>query len=142
MHRDFLRRLFGVRKFTANNMVLAELGRFPLQIHLRQRILWHRTVALDNVHLVRLAMVDGCVLDQTAIKDSWQHYLGSFLHGHVGQQQLIQGFDIASIIERARHEHAFTYFADEQHSSLMLYRTMQPKYKPAEYLSSVHQLEG
>ena len=35
------------------------------------------------------------------------------------------------------HQHAFNYFADEQHSSLMLYRTMQPEYKPAEYLSVV-----
>ncbi len=33
---------------------------------------------------------------------------------------------------------AFEYFADVQHSSLMLYRTMQPEYKSAEYLSVVN----
>ncbi|KAA6421827.1 MAG: hypothetical protein FRX49_08146 [Trebouxia sp. A1-2] len=82
-------------------------------------------------------MVDGFALDQTAIKDSWQQYLGGFLHGHLGQQQLFHKSDIASVIERAKHQHAFNYFADEQHSSLMLYRTMQPEYKPAEYLSVV-----
>ena len=32
---------------------------------------------------------------------------------------------------------AFEYFADAQHSSLILYRTMQPEYKSAEYLSVV-----
>ena len=53
LHRDFLRRLLGVRKSTANHMVLAELGRFPLQIHFWQQILryHHRTIALDNVRL-------------------------------------------------------------------------------------------
>ncbi len=59
------------------------------------------------------------------------------LHGHLGQQQLFHNFDIASVIERAKHQHAFEYFADFQHSSLMLYRTMQPEYKSAEYLSVV-----
>ena len=44
--------------------------------------------------------------------------------------------DLASVIERAKHQHAFEYFADVQHSSLMLYR-MQPEYKSAEYLSVV-----
>ena len=32
---------------------------------------------------------------------------------------------------------AFEYFADVQHSSLMLYRTTQPEYNSAEYLSVV-----
>ena len=44
---------------------------------------------------------------------------------------------IASVIEKAKHQHAFKYFADDQHSSLVLYRTMQPEYKCAECLSVV-----
>ena len=82
-------------------------------------------------------LVSGFALDQTAIKHSWQHYLGGFLYGHLGQQQLFHKFEIASVIERAEHQHAFGYFANEQHSSLMLYWTMQPEYKPAEHLSIV-----
>ena len=37
-------------------MVLAELGCFPLQVHLWQQILrhHHRTIALDNVRLLSL----------------------------------------------------------------------------------------
>ena len=102
LHREFLRRLLGVRKSTANHMVLAELGRFPLQVHFWQQILryHHRTcctIALDNVRLVKLAMVDGFALHQTAVKDSWQHYLGDFLHGHLGQQQLFHSFDICAL---------------------------------------------
>ena len=85
------------------------------------------------MRLVKLAMAHGFALHQTAVKDSWQHYnyLGGFLHGHVGQQQLSHNSDVASVIERAKHHHAFEYFADGQHSSLMLYVTMQPEYKPA-----------
>ena len=45
--------------------------------------------------------------------------------------------DIASVTERAKHQHAFEYFADDHHSSLMLYGTMQLECKPAEYLSVV-----
>ena len=69
LHRDLIRRLLGVRKCTANHMVLAELGRFPSQLHFWQQILryHHRTIALDYVHLVKLAMVDGFTLDQTAV---------------------------------------------------------------------------
>ena len=72
-------------------MVLAELSRLPLQMYFWQQILryHHRTIALDNVRLVKLAMVDGFALDQTAVKDSWQHYLGGFLHGQLGRQQLL-----------------------------------------------------
>ena len=87
--------------------------------------------------LLSLQWIDGFVLNQTAVKDSWQHYLGGFLHGHLGQQQLFYKFDIASVIERAKHQHAFEYFPGDQHSSVMLYRTMQLEYKPAEYLSVV-----
>ncbi len=86
---DFLRRLLGVRKSTANHMVLAELSRFPLQVHFWQQILryHHRTTALDNGCLVRLAMADAFALDQTAVKRSRQHFLGGLLYGH---QQLFQ----------------------------------------------------
>ena len=71
-------------------MVLAELGRFPLQIHFWQRTLhFHRrTIALDNVRLVRLAMVDGFVIDQAAFERSWQHDLGFVAQSHKGAATL------------------------------------------------------
>ena len=64
LHRSFLKDLLGVRICTANEIVLAELGGFPLQVHFWQQILrYHRrVVALDNFGLVKLAMVDGCPL--------------------------------------------------------------------------------
>ncbi len=69
LHRDFLRRLLGVRKSAANQMVLAELGRFLLQVHFWQHILryHYKTIASDNVRLVKLATVDGLALNQTQL---------------------------------------------------------------------------
>ena len=76
---------------------------------------------------------------QSALTHVVWRYRHGFLHGHLGQQQLFHKFDIASVVERAKHQHAFEYFADDQHSSLMIYRTTQLaiEYKPAEYLSVV-----
>ncbi len=61
-------------------------------------------------------MAGGFALDQTAVKGSRQHFLGGLLHGH---QQLFHNFGMASVVERAKHQHAFEYFADDQHNSLM-----------------------
>ena len=52
----------------ANESLLAEFGRLPLQIHFWQIHFWQQilhylhTVASDNSRLVKLAMVDGCAL--------------------------------------------------------------------------------
>ena len=77
VHQDYVRHLLGVRKLTANYMVLAELGRFPWQVHFWQQVLryHHRTIAFESLLLVKLTLVDDFALDQTGVKDSWQHYL-------------------------------------------------------------------
>jgi len=61
VHRQFLKQLLGVRKSTTNQIVLAEFGRFPLQIHFWQQILrYHNRVrALPNSRLDQLALIDG-----------------------------------------------------------------------------------
>ncbi|DBA87871.1 TPA: hypothetical protein ACH3X1_004864 [Trebouxia sp. C0004] len=73
--------------------------------------------------------------------------VGDCLHGHLGQQQLFHNSDIASVVERAKHQHAFEYFVVVQHSSLMLYRTNCIEYSLSSnllsicLLSSVRQIE-
>ena len=134
--------LLGVRMSTASEIVLAEFGRFPFQIHFWQQNLryHHRVVALDNSRLVKLAMVDGCALGANqsvtaATSKGWQYYVGSFLEQH--SQQLFHSFDIASVVEREKHWVAFKYLHGDNHSSLVLYRTLQPEYQYAHYLSEV-----
>ena len=142
LHRSFLKHLLGVRTCTAIEIVLAEFGRFPLQVHFWQQILryHHRVVALDNSRLVKLAIVDCCTLSVSEsvtaeTKKIWQYCVESFLKQH--SQQLFQSFDIAAVIDREKHWVTFKFFHDDNHSSLLLYRTLQPEYQYANYLSEV-----
>ena len=59
---------------------------------------------------------------------------GSFLARH--SQQHLQRFDIVLVVERKALDHVKS-FQDDSHSSLVLYRTLQPEYKYAQYLSEV-----
>ncbi len=61
VHRQFLKQSLGFRKSTTNQIVLAELGRFPLQIHFWQQILhYHNRVnALPNSRFDKLALIEG-----------------------------------------------------------------------------------
>ena len=52
-------------------------------------------------------------------------------------QQLLHKFEIASVVEREKHWTVFKYFQDDNHSSLALFRTLQPEYVYAQYLSEV-----
>ena len=40
-------------------------------------------------------------------------------------------------MEKAKHWVAFRFFQDDNHSSLLFYKTLQPEYKYADYLSAV-----
>ena len=42
LHTGYLKQLLGVRMFTTSDIVLAEFGRFPLQVHFWQQILRYR----------------------------------------------------------------------------------------------------
>ena len=116
LHRSFHKHLLGVRTCRANEIVLAEFGRFPLQVHFWQQILryHHRVVALDNSRLVKLAMVDGCTLSSSqsvtaATNKGLHHYVGSVLKRH--SQQLFHRFDIAAVIDREQHWVTFKFLS-------------------------------
>ncbi len=62
LHRQFLKHLLGVGDSTANVIVLAELGRFPLCFHWWQQILRHHNRIndlSDNERLIKCAFVEG-----------------------------------------------------------------------------------
>ena len=65
-------------------------------------------------------------------------------HGrHMAQRQqtmhtyIFIYIDIAFIIERAKHQHAFEYFTDTKLSTLSFYRALQLMYRYADYLSAI-----
>lgn len=51
---------------------------------------------------------------------------------------LLCTFDIASVMEREKHWIVLKYFQYDSHSSLVLFRTLQPEYVYAQYLSQVN----
>ena len=142
LHRNFLKRVLGIRKSTANEIVLAELGRFPLQIHFWQRILQyhHRILKLDNTRLVTLAILEGfCFVDQgftcNAVCPFWHHHVALFLQNH--STTVFLNFDIAAIVDKAKQQYIEHYNTQTALVTLCSYRTLQPEYKYAEYLSMV-----
>ncbi len=63
LHRQILRQLLVVKQSITNETVVAELGRFLLQIHLwRQVLLFHnRTMNMPVSRIVKLASAEGHV---------------------------------------------------------------------------------
>ena len=141
LHRSFLKSLLGIRKSTSNEVVLAELGRYPLQIHFWQQILkYHqRTFGLDDTRLVSLAMMDGLTFSAgTAGVDKgaeWHEQLNSFLIKH--NLSVFHKLHVEAIIDRAKLQHVEQFSSNSTSSSIIVYRTLQPEYRYAEYLSSV-----
>ena len=85
-------------------------------------------------------MVDGCTSSAgqsvtAAMIKGWQYHVGSFLKQH--SQQLFHSSDIAAVRAREKLWVTSKYFHDDGHSSLLLYRTLQPEYQCARYLSEV-----
>jgi len=130
VHRQFLKQLLGDRKSTTNQIVLAEFGRFPLQIHFWQQILrYHNRVrALPNSQLDKLTLI-GAFWDShpphrvEALPGNWRSDVRRFTDTH-GQQILHDELDISIIVERekARWFEGFLFYTD--HSSMQLYRTV------------------
>ena len=141
LHRSFLKSLLEIRKSTSNEVALAELGRYPLQIRFWQQILkyYQRTFGLDDTRLVSLAMMDGLTFSDRTVGVNkgaeWHEKLNSFLMKH--NLSVLHKLDVEAIIDRAKQQHDEQFSSYSTSSSLVIYRTLQPEYKYAEYLSSV-----
>ena len=103
-----MKQFLGVRKSTANQIVLAEFGRFPLQIHFWQQILrYHNRVrALPNNRLDKLALIDGFWDSNPphrveALSGSGRSDVRRFTDTD-GQQSVYDELDISIIIEREK----------------------------------------
>ena len=65
----------------------------------------------------------------------WHEQLNSFLMKH--NLSVFNKLLIEAIIDRARQQHIEQFSSNSTSSSLLVYRTLQPEYRYAEYLSSV-----
>ncbi|KAL3146185.1 hypothetical protein ABBQ32_14176 [Trebouxia sp. C0010 RCD-2024] len=142
LHRSFLKSLLGIRKSTANEVMLAEVGRLPLQIRFWRQILkyHHRTLGLNGTRLVTLAMLEGFAFSNQAViaeGGSWPEWHEHVMLFLMNQQQYVFGkFDIAAVVDKVKQDY-FERYNTSDSSSLTRYRGLQPDHKYAEYLSSV-----
>ena len=132
-----------------NEIVLAELGRFPLQFHFWQQILrfHHRALALDTSRLVKLAFLEGVTLAPDAKclfcdKNCWQAELDKCLSDHLLRcehtgQVIFQKFDAAHVIAQGELHYMERVQMDHEHPSLKLYVTLHDEYSYAAYLSAM-----
>ena len=118
------------RLVITNQIVLAEFGRFPLQIHFWQQILrYHNRVrALPNSRLDKLALIDGYWDSNPphrveALSGNWRSDVRRFTDTH-GQQIVYDELDISIIVEREKARWVEEFLFDTDHSSLQLYRTV------------------
>ena len=143
LHRQFLRHLLHVRKSTANEIVLAEFGRYPLQIHFWQQVLrfHNRALKLPDTRLVKLAFVAGALLTDGHIVElrqkGWRPSVSSFLRTLPGQLRVFQALDVTAIVDGQKESHQAAFLSNQDLTSLTLYRSLQPDYQYAHYLSDV-----
>ena len=144
LHRQFLKQLLRVRNSTTNEMVLAEFGRYPLQTHFWQQVLrfQNRAVKMENSRLVKLALVDGAQLQNNLVVDlqkkCWRSHVSAFLTTQPRHPRVFdQNLDVADIVHHQKEVTKSALYDNVELRSLALYKTLQPKYEYAQYLSSV-----
>ncbi len=109
LHESFLKHWLGIRKSTANEIVLADLRRFALQTHLLQQNLryHHKTMGLDSMRLVPVAMMEGFKFQTNGTVQvnsalCWRKALVTFL---AKQQNLFHKCEIVTITDQAKQQH-------------------------------------
>ena len=130
LHRQFLEHLLGVRDSTANVIVLAEPGRFPLCFHWWQQILRYPNRIndlFDNERLIKCAFVEG-MHDPAHL--FWSHKVHTWLQGHSVGLGIEDELDVGTVTGSGKIQYA-------QISSVARYQPLQPEYVLAPYLSAV-----
>ena len=132
LHRQFLKHLMGVRDSVANTIVLAELGRFPLQLHWWQQVLCfhNRAHTMSDTCLVRSAFLEG--IDSSCV--FWTHKVRHWLQHQDTCLNVQLNSDVSSIIKNSKAN-----YVSANHSSsltrVVRYRALQPQYIIARHLT-------
>ncbi len=124
LHRQFLKHLLGVRDSTANVIVLAELGRFPLCFHWWQQILrYHNRIndLSDDERLIKCAFVEG-MHDPAHL--FWSHKVHTWLQGQSVGLGIEDELDVGTVIGSAKIQYAQTWHQNSL-SSIARYQPLQ-----------------
>ena len=137
-----------MRKSTSNEVVLAELVCYPLQIHFWQHILkYHqRTFGLNDTRLISLTMMDGLTFSAGTVGvdkgAEWHEQLNSFLMKH--NLSVFNKLHVEAIIDRAKQQH-YEQFSSNSTALALLYiglYSLSTDMLSTSLLSDVFQIEG
>ena len=139
-----------IRKSTSNEIVLAEFGRYPLQIRFWQQILkYHqRTFRLNDMRLVSLAMMDGfkfsggvAGVDKGA---EWHEQLNLCLMTHIVNLSVFLKLTLEQLLTEPSSSTLSNLAVMKHHLALLYFTARLPECKSAEFclLSGVSQIEG
>jgi len=106
LHRQFLKHILGVRGSTANVIVLAELGRFPLCFHWWQQILrYHNRInnLSDDERLIKCAFVES-MHDPAHL--FWSHNVHNWLQGQSVGLSIEDDLDVSTVIGNVKNHYA------------------------------------
>ena len=98
---------------------------------------------MPNNRLVKLALLHeffdfrGSMPCIEGLTNNWRSGVRRFVDNHPGQAVTVRRLDIARIVDREQEVYISDYHTSTAHSSLMMYRALNPEYQPAEYLRHV-----
>ena len=147
LHRQFLKQLLHIRNSTATEIVLAEFGRYPLQVHFWQQILrFHNWVLqLDNSRYVKLALVYGAELKDNHVLEhqqkGWRSFVSTFLATQPRHPCVFQNLDVSAILDNLKEAHRSALLASDG-STVKFHNSLQLEYNCAAYLSSVQSFDS
>ena len=102
LHRQFLKHVLGVRGNTANFIVLAEFGRYPLCFHWWQQILrYHNRInkLSDDDRLIKCAFVEGL---HDPLYHFWSHDVQKWLQLQSSAQSIEDDICVSTTIDNAK----------------------------------------
>ena len=140
LHRHFLKHVLGVRGNTANLIVLAEFGRYPLRFHWWQQILrYHNRInnLSDDERLIKCAFVEG--LHDPSYR-FWSHDVQKWLQMQSTALHIEDEISVSTVIDNSK-----AFYQQELHqvnlNSVGRYRQMlqlqHQDYVLAPYLSAI-----
>ena len=120
LHRQFLKRLVVIRDSTATDLVLAKLGRCPLQTHSWQQVLrYHNSFfKLHSVRLSKVAKLAGTNFDSKA--SAWRPQLTALFDTQPGRSRASPPVDAADIVERETERRRAAFLASNLSSATLL----------------------
>ena len=149
VHRDFLRRLLGVRTGTPSMAVLAEVGRYPLVVTAAKQLctFWNRLVEMDDGRLVKLAFLQSAALGpltrSNSTHKSWAGQVASFFHslGLPCDLRTPRTVDVGAVVKQLQSEYLQSVresTATKMQQYLRMGATLdRVDYTPAVYLQAV-----